>query len=77
MEKVVIDFGNFIKEKRIEKGLSQVEVAKVLNISQQAYSRYELGIREPGLQMILDLAKILGFRPGDFFDLYRKQGPAR
>ena len=77
MEKVVIDFGNFIKEKRIEKGLSQVEVAKILNISQQAYSRYELGTREPGLQMILDLAKILGFHPGDFFDLYRKQGPAR
>ena len=72
MERVVIDFGNFVKERRIEKGLSQTEVAKKLNISQQAYSRYELGAREPGLQIILDLSAILGFAPGDFFDSYRE-----
>jgi len=75
MEKVVKDFGAFIKSKRIEKGYSQTEIARRLNISQQAYCRYELGIREPGLQMILDLAKILDFLPGDFFDMYRRQNP--
>ena len=75
MEKVVKDFGAFIKSKRIEKGYSQTEIARRLNISQQAYFRYELGIREPGLQMILDLAKILDFLPGDFFDMYRRQNP--
>ena len=40
MDKVVIDFGNFIKERRVEKGMSQSEVAKRLNISQVAYGRY-------------------------------------
>ena len=70
MEKIVAEFGNFIKEKRIEKGFSQTEMAKKLNISQQAYCRYELGKREAGLQMILDIAEILGFQPGEFFDRY-------
>lgn len=71
MDKVVKDFGLFIKERRIEKGLSQTEVAKSLNISQQAYGRYELGLREPGLEMILDIARILDFAPGDFLNKYR------
>ena len=70
MDKVVKDFGNFIKERRIEKGLSQEEVAKMLNIRQQTYGRYELGLREPGLQVILELSKILDFTPGEFFDSY-------
>lgn len=71
MDKVVKDFGNFIKERRIEKGLSQEEVAKMLNIRQQTYGRYELGLREPGLQVILELSKILDFTPGEFFDSYK------
>lgn len=71
MEKVVIDFGNFIKERRIEKGLTQADMAKILNISQVAYGRYELGNRDPGLNMILKIADALDFAPGDFFDSYR------
>ena len=70
MEKVVAEFGNFIKEKRIAKGYSQAEMAKKLSISQQAYCRYELGTREAGLQMILDIAEILDFKPGEFFNKY-------
>lgn len=70
MDKTVVDFGNFIKEKRIAKGLSQAEVAKLLDISQQAYCRYELGTRDPGLNMIRQIADVLGFQPGDFFNLY-------
>lgn len=71
MDRIVRDFGNYIKERRIEKGLSQEDVAKKLNISQQAYSRYERGDREPGLQTIFDLANILDFAPGDFLNSYR------
>lgn len=72
MEPVVKDFGNFIKKKRIDKGLSQTEVADRLNISQVAYGRYELGTRDAGLGMILKIAAVLGFEPGEFFDSYRK-----
>lgn len=71
MDKIVRDFGNLIKERRIEKGLSQDEVAKKIGVSQQAYGRYELGQREPGLQTILQLAEILEFSAGEFFNSYR------
>ena len=70
MEKIVTDFGYFIKEKRIEKGLTQSDMAKILNISQVAYGRYELGTRDPGLNMILKIADALDFAPGEFFDSY-------
>lgn len=68
MDRIVKEFGNYIKERRIDKGMSQEEVAKKLGISQQAYSRYENGNREPGLQTILLIADILGFAPEDFFN---------
>lgn len=42
-DKIVKDFGDFIKQKRIERGLSQGETAKLLGISQAAYCRYENG----------------------------------
>lgn len=71
MERIVIEFGDYLKEKRLAKGYSQSEVARLLGITQQRYSRYELGQREPGLDFIIDVAKVLDFKPGDFFDNYR------
>lgn len=71
MEKIVKDYGNYIRERRLDKGYSQEEVAQKLGISQQTYSRYELGTREPGLDFITDVSKVLDFKPGDFFDNYR------
>lgn len=71
MDKIVQDFGTFIKEKRIARGLSQGEVAKLLGISQAAYCRYENGLRDPGLNMVKAIAKVLKFKPGEFFDNYR------
>lgn len=70
MEKIVTDFGNYIRERRIEKGLTQADMAKILNISQVAYGRYELGKRDPGLNMILKIADALDFSAGDFFNSY-------
>lgn len=70
MDRVVKEFGEFIKERRMEKDMSQADVAKLLGISQVSYGRYELGIRDPGLPMILKIADVLDFAPGDFFDRY-------
>lgn len=72
MDKIVISFGKYIKERRVMKGLSQVDMAKKLNISQQAYGRYELGAREPSLQTALDIAELLDFDLGDFLNEYKK-----
>lgn len=70
MDAIVKDFGNFIKERRTELNLSQAEVARRLNISQVAYGRYELGTRIASLPMILQIADVLDFKPGEFFDSY-------
>lgn len=60
-------YGAYIREKRIEKGMTQADVAKKLGISQQAYSRYERGDREPSLKFIVDIAQAIDFNAGEFF----------
>lgn len=52
---------NRIKSLRIEKGVSQNELAKHFNITQQAISGYESGSREPNAEMLKKLA--------DYFDV--------
>jgi transcriptional regulator with XRE-family HTH domain len=71
MDKITKDFGDFIKRKRLERGLSQGETATLLGITQAAYSRYESGKHEPSLKAIKDIARVLKFKPGEFFDNYR------
>lgn len=71
MEKIVIEYGDFLKEKRIAKGYSQARVAELLGITQQRYSLYELGKREPGLEFMVDVAIVLGFDPGEFLNSYK------
>lgn len=46
-----------LKELREEKKINQKVVAEYLNISQQAYSRYETGEREPSIETLKKLAK--------------------
>ena len=71
MNKCSVDYGNYIREHRTKMGLSQDEVANKLGISQVAYGRYELGKREPNFSLILRIAEVLEFDPGEFFDNYR------
>jgi transcriptional regulator with XRE-family HTH domain len=47
-------------ELRKEKGITQMDVAKVLDISRQAYANYEIGKREPDLATLLKLADFFG-----------------
>lgn len=70
MNKCSKDYGNFIKERRQKMGLTQEEVAKKLGISQVAYGRYELGLREPNFSLLLQISEVLDFKPGEFFDSY-------
>lgn len=54
-------FGTILRELREKKDLSQVELAKKLNITSQSLSQYELGKRMPDIDMINRLA--------DFFNV--------
>ena len=70
MKNVCQEFGIYIKQRRLERGLTQEEVAKMLGISQVSYGRYELGQREPGLDLIYRIAEALQFDVADFFGDY-------
>lgn len=48
---------NRIKQLRNEKGLSQVDLGNVFNISQQTISSYENGSREPDSELLKGLSK--------------------
>lgn len=49
-----------LKTIRIEKGLTQGEAARRIGITQQRLSHYEVGIRQPGLEIIRKAAEIYG-----------------
>ena len=44
-----------IKELRLEKGLSQAELAKALSVTQTALGKWELGQRSPNVDMIINI----------------------
>jgi len=55
---VILMIKNRLRQAREEKGLSQTDVAQLLNISRQAYNHYETGKREPTVETISKLAEI-------------------
>lgn len=73
MSEITKAYGEFIRNKRNEKGMTQLEVAKKLGTTQQAYSRYEKGLREPEFDIMIQISAILDFKPSEFFDGYMEQ----
>lgn len=73
MSEVTKAYGEFIRNKRNEKGMTQGEVAKKLGTTQQAYSRYEKGLREPEFDIMIQISAVLDFKPSEFFDGYMAQ----
>ncbi|MBR6824674.1 MAG: helix-turn-helix transcriptional regulator [Firmicutes bacterium] len=53
-------FGQFIKELRAERGLTQKQLAERLFVSDKAVSKWERGISMPEISLLLPLAQILG-----------------
>jgi len=52
-------FGSFIKEKRIEKNLTQKELANNLMVDVTAVSKWERGVSYPDITLIPDICKYL------------------
>ena len=59
----VVQIGNRIRKFRIERGLSQKEMAKLTGIPYSTYSNYENNNREPNLAQLRKIANILGISP--------------
>lgn len=53
----MIQFKERLKELRLEKELSQIQLAKHLNISQRSVSNWETGVRQPDFETLEKLAK--------------------
>ena len=51
-----IKIGNFIKELRKEKGLTQEQLAEKLNVSRRTVSRWETGSNLPDLDILIEMA---------------------
>ncbi len=55
-----MSFSENLKKMREEKGLTQAELAKAVNISQPMIAQYETEIRVPSAPTALAIAKALG-----------------
>lgn len=61
--------GKNLKLARKSKGLTQKDVAQMLLMTQQQYSRFENGVFELNYNQILKLCKIYDVTPNDIFDV--------
>ena len=53
-------FSKRLKELRIEKGISQMDLAKATGISQSAIAKWELGKTEPTASALIKLSEFFG-----------------
>jgi transcriptional regulator with XRE-family HTH domain len=58
VQKNTMKIGNKLKGLRVEKGLSPIEIAKVLNISESTYRKYEANKSFPDVFTLDKLAKL-------------------
>ena len=59
--------GQNLKYARKMKGLTQKEVAKIMMMTQQQYSRFENGVFELNYDQILKLCTFLDITPNELF----------
>ena len=52
-----MEFKTRLKELRLEKGVTQLQVAKTLNMSKMAVSHWEKGNSEPSIEQLKVLAR--------------------
>ena len=60
-------FGDKLKQIRIERGLSQEDIAKILGTSKQVISRYEKNQRTPKITVALEYIRKLNISMDYFF----------
>ena len=62
-----MSIGEKIKELRIEKGLSQMQLGKLINVSQKAIDYWERNVNEPKASYIIALVKTFDITFDEFF----------
>lgn len=67
-----IKIGSFLKELRNEKGLTQVQLAEQLNVSNRSVSRWETGSTLPDINILVELAEFYEVDIKEIIDGERK-----
>jgi len=67
-----IKIGSFLKELRKEKGLTQEQLAEVLNVSGRTISRWETGSNMPDISMLVEIAVFYDVSIPEMIDGERK-----
>ena len=62
-------FAERLKEKRLEKRITQQEIADKLHVNRVSYARWENNSREPNLETIVKLAKIFDTTTDDLLGI--------
>ena len=60
--------GEKIKELRLEKGLTQMQLGKLIGVSQKAVDYWERSVNEPKASYIIALVKVFDVSFDEFFD---------
>lgn len=60
--------GERIKELRLEKGLSQMQLGKLIGVSQKAVDYWERSVNEPKSSYIIALVKVFDISFNEFFE---------
>lgn len=63
-----MSIGAKIKELRLEKGLSQLKLGKIIGVSQKAIDYWERNVNEPKASYIILLVKTFEISFDDFFE---------
>ena len=63
----VMNIGNNIKQLRLKKDLTQRQIAEQLGISFQAVSKWENNINAPDINLLPDIARLLGVSIDELF----------
>jgi transcriptional regulator with XRE-family HTH domain len=58
-----------IRERRMEKHMTQTELANIVGIDQTQLSRYEKGKNYPGVEILLKLEEVLGCTLKDLYKI--------
>lgn len=64
--------GQFIASLRKERGMTQAELAKILNVTTQAVSKWECGKGSPQASLIVPLADALGVSPAEILSAHKE-----
>ncbi len=62
LEEIKKTFAKRLKELRAEKGLTQMELARMLSVTIQTVGKWERSISMPNLNYIFKIAKVFGVK---------------